>query len=118
MQFNKFLIRIPSRWFPMAPIRNSDGNGKQIINGPLLHATKIPTYTFIQAYTFISFQEIFPPILLFSPIFLLVFQKISHLYFYSESSSIRNSTELGHIFLQCLSVTYVFVNFLRCVIFL
>ena len=31
------------------------------------------------------------PIRLFSPIFLLVFQKISHLYFYSEPSSIRNS---------------------------
>ena len=46
---------------------------------------KIPTYTFI------NFQEIFPPIRLFSPIFLLVFEEISHLYFYSDSSSIRNS---------------------------
>ena len=55
-----------------------------------LGATKIPTYTLIQAYTFINFTEIFPPILLFSPIRLLVFQKISHLYFYSEPSSIRN----------------------------
>jgi hypothetical protein len=58
---------------------------------------KIPTYTFI------NFQEIFPPILLFSPIFLLVFEEISHLYFYSDSSSIRNSRVL------------TFIN--RCVIF-
>ena len=97
MKFNRILNQNSnaSTWFPMAPIRNSDGdthpNGKQIIYGPLLNATKIPTYTFIQAYTFIRFQEIFPPILLFSPILLLVFQKISHLYVYSESSSIRNS---------------------------
>ena len=46
---------------------------------------KIPTYTFI------NFQEIFPPIRLFSPIFLLVFEEISHLYFYLDLSSIRNS---------------------------
>ena len=46
---------------------------------------KIPTYTFI------NFQEFFPPIRLFSPIFLLVFEEISHLYFYLDSSSIRNS---------------------------
>ena len=46
-------------------------------------------------YTFIHFPEKFPPIRLFSPIFLLVFQKLSHLYFYSEPSSIRNSRVLG-----------------------
>ena len=33
-------------------------------------------------YTFISFSENFPPIRLFSPILLLDFKKISHLYFY------------------------------------
>ena len=37
------------------------------------------------------FQKVPTPILLFSPIRLLIFQKISHLYFYSEPSSIRNS---------------------------
>ena len=42
-------------------------------------------------YKFINFPEIIPPILLFSPIRLLVFQKSSHLYFYSEPSSIQNS---------------------------
>ena len=46
---------------------------------------KIPTYMFI------NFQENFPPIRLFSPIFLLVFEEISHLYFYSDSSSIQNT---------------------------
>ena len=51
---------------------------------------KNPTYTFIQTYTFISFQQKFPPICLFPPILLLVFEEISHLYFYSDSSSIRN----------------------------
>ena len=56
-----------------------------------LGATKIPTYTLIQAYTFINFTEIFPPILLFSPIRLFFFKETSHLYFYSDSSSIRNS---------------------------
>ena len=40
---------------------------------------------------FISFQQKFPPICLFPPILLLVFEEISHLYFYSDSSSIRNS---------------------------
>ena len=53
-----------------------------------LNATII---TFIQAYMFISFQEIFPPILLFCPIFLLVFQKISG----PTYSFIRNRRLLG-----------------------
>ena len=52
---------------------------------------KNTTYTFIQAYTFISFQQKVPPIRLFPPILLLIFKEISHLYFYSDSSSIRNS---------------------------
>ena len=52
---------------------------------------KNTTYTFIQAYTFISFQQKVPPIRLFPPILLLFFRGISHLYFYSDSSSIRNS---------------------------
>ena len=43
----------------------------------------------------ISFSENFPPkytfILLFSPIFLILFKEFSHLCFYSELSSIRNS---------------------------
>ena len=42
-------------------------------------------------YTFIHFQQKIPPICLFPPILLLVFKEISHLYFYSELSSIRNS---------------------------
>ena len=52
--------------------------------------SKIPIYTFIQSYTFISFTEIFPPICLFSPILLFFIKEISHLYFHSDSSSIRN----------------------------
>ena len=52
---------------------------------------KNPTYTFIQTYTFINFQQKFPPIRLFPPILLLIFEEIFHLYFYSDSSSIRNS---------------------------
>ena len=52
---------------------------------------KNPTYTFIQTYTFINFQQKFPPIRLIPPILLLIFEEISHLYFYSDSSSIRNS---------------------------
>ena len=52
---------------------------------------KNPTYTFIQTYTFINFQQKVPPIRLFPPILLLIFKEISHLYFYSEPSSIRNS---------------------------
>ena len=42
-------------------------------------------------YTFIYFQQKVPPIRLFPPILLLIFKEISHLYFYSEPSSIRNS---------------------------
>ena len=52
---------------------------------------EIPTYTFIQTYTFINFQQKVLPIRLFPPILLLIFKEISHLYFYSEPSSIRNS---------------------------
>ena len=59
---------------------------------------KNTTYTFIQAYTFISFQQKVPPIRLFPPILLLIFREISHLYFYSDSSSIRNSRVLWKIF--------------------
>ena len=46
---------------------------------------KIPTYMFI------NFQKKIPPIRSFSPIFLLVFEETSHLYFYSDSSSIQNT---------------------------
>ena len=49
-----------------------------------------PRYIFFQFYKFISVPEKFPSIL-FSPILLLLFKEISHLYFYSELSSIRNS---------------------------
>ena len=52
---------------------------------------EIPTYTFIQTYTFINFQQKVLPIRLFPPILLLIFKEISHLYFYSEPSSIWNS---------------------------
>ena len=52
---------------------------------------KFHTYAFIQFYTFISFLENFPPIRLFSPILLLIFKEISHLFFYLDSSSIRIS---------------------------
>ena len=40
---------------------------------------------------FINFQQKFSPIRLFPPILLLIFKEISHLYFYLEPSSIRNS---------------------------
>ena len=36
---------------------------------------KNTTYTFIQAYTFISFQQKVPPIRLFPPILLLILEK-------------------------------------------
>ena len=52
---------------------------------------EILTYTFIQTYTFINFQQKVLPIRLFPPILLLIFKEISHLYFYLEPSSIRNS---------------------------
>ena len=52
---------------------------------------KNPTYTFIQTYTFVNFQQKVPPIGLFPPILIIIFKEISHLYFYSEPSSIRNS---------------------------
>ena len=68
-----------------------DWNSKQILLYLYWMLPKNPTYTFIQTYTFISFQKKFPPICLFPPILLLVFEEISHLYFYSDSSSIRNS---------------------------
>ena len=95
----------------MAPIKNSDGAPKWKSKLWMVHywmLQKIPTYTFI------SFQEIFPPILLFSPIFLLVFEEISHLYFYSDSSSIRNSRVLTFIKLYQMlpkNPTYTFINF-------
>ena len=44
---------------------------------------KITTYTLIQFYSFISFQENFPPIRLFRPILLFFFEKNSYLYVYS-----------------------------------
>ena len=48
-------------------------------------------YALIWDYSFINFQQKVPPIRLFSPIFLLLFKEFSHLYFYSDPSSIRNS---------------------------
>ena len=49
-------------------------------------------YALIWDYSFINFQQKVPPIRLFSPIFLLLFKEFSHLYFYSDPSSIRNYT--------------------------
>ena len=57
---------------------------------------KNPTYTFIQTYTFINFQQKVPPICLFSPILLLIFKESSHLHFYLEPLSIRNSRVLHY----------------------
>ena len=54
-------------------------------------------YALIQDYTFINFQQKVPPIRLFPPILLLIFKEISHLYFYSEPSSIRNSRVLTFV---------------------
>ena len=65
---------------------------------------KNPTYTFIQTYTFVNFQRKVPPIRLFPPILLLIFKEISHLYFYSEPSSIRNS-RVSSQFLEYLEYT-------------
>ena len=91
----EFLIRIPSRWFPISPIRISHGDTQMEIKSFMVPSWMLPKLSPILLFRpirlLISFQEIFPPILLFSPIFLLVFQKISHLYFYSESLFIRNS---------------------------
>ena len=71
---------------------------------------KNPTYTFIQTYMFINFQQKVPPILLFSPILLLIFKEISHLYFYSEPSSIRNSRVPTHpaLIMIILSIEKIF----------
>ena len=81
MNFSKILADFQAGGFPrLVFIRKC-----WIIDGPLSMLPKIPTYTFI------NFQEIFPSIRLFSNIFLLVFVEISHLYVYSDSSSIRNS---------------------------
>ena len=52
---------------------------------------------FWPTYTFISFPENFLPIRLFSPIFLLLFKQFSHLHFYSDPSSIRNSRVLSSL---------------------
>ena len=68
-----------------------DWNLKQTLLYLYWMLPKSPIYTFIQAYMFISFQEKVPPIRLFPPILLLFLREISHLYFYSDSSSIRNS---------------------------
>ena len=54
-------------------------------------------YALIWDYSFINFQQKVPPIRLFSPIFLLSFKEFSHLYFYSDPSSIRNSRVLTYI---------------------
>ena len=65
-------------------------------------------YALIQNYTIINFQQkvppirLFPPILLLSPISLLIFNDFSHLYFHSEPSSIRNSRVV--IYQLCSSV--------------
>ena len=87
MNFSRILDQISKQmvsqgWFPLG-IRMEHPNVELLM---VLYwmLPKIPTYTFI------NFQEIFPPIRLFSPICLLVFEEISHLYFYSDSS-IRNS---------------------------
>jgi hypothetical protein len=79
MNFSRILADFQADGFPrLVFIRKC-----WIIDGPLSMLPKIPTYTFI------NFQEIFPPICLFSPIFLLVFEEIS--YFYLDLSSIWNS---------------------------
>ena len=66
---------------------------------------KIPTYKFI------SFQEIiFSPILLFSPIFLLDFQEISHLYFYSELLSFWNSRVVRRGNCSSISLILLFIS--------
>ena len=57
-------------------------------------------YALIWDYSFINFQQKVPPIRLFSPIFLLIFKEFSHLYFYSDPSSIRNSrVVIFHLYL-------------------
>ena len=79
-------------WAPWFPLRILMGIESKTLMVHHWMPPKLPPIwaicPFMQAYIFISFQEIFPPILLFSPIFLLVFQKV---YFYSELSSILNS---------------------------
>ena len=60
-------------------------------------------YALIWDYSFINFQQKFPPIRLFSPIFLLSFKEFSHLYSYSDPSSIRNSRVLTSFLKWCFS---------------
>ena len=61
-------------------------------------------YALIWDYSFINFQQKVPPIRLFSPIFLLIFKEFSHLYFYSDPSSIRNSRVGGQTILLFVHV--------------
>ena len=70
MKFNRILNQNSnaSRWFPMAPIRNSDGD------------TKMESKLFMVPY---RMPPNFPPILLFRPVRLLDSTKFSYLYFYS-----------------------------------
>ena len=55
---------------PWLPLEILMGTPKWKANNEL-NATKIPTYTFIQSYIFISFSENFPPKLLFGTVFYL-----------------------------------------------
>ena len=81
----------------------------------LLNATKNPTYIFIQTYTFINFQQKVPPIRLFPPILSLVFKEISHLYFYSEPSSIRNSRVHTFYLVGSQECICIYLGILFCV---
>ena len=74
LNFNKILNQNSKQMVPHGSHQEFP-IGKQIIYGPLLNAIKISTYTFIQDYTFNSFQEIFSPILLFSAIVFISFSR-------------------------------------------
>ena len=66
-------------------------NSKQALLYPIESYQKIPPILLFRPIRLLIFSKKVPPIRLFPPILLLIFKEISHLYFYSEPSSIRNS---------------------------
>ena len=68
-----------------------DQISKQMVYQGFFHLGIPMEHPNVKLLMVLYWMENFPHILLFSPIFLLVFDEISYLYFYSDSSSIQNS---------------------------
>ena len=86
-------------------------NSKQALLYPIESYQKIPPILLFRPIRLLIFSKKVPPILLFPPIFSLIFKEISHLYFYSEPSSIRNSRVCAsfyvHCALHCIALTLI-----------